>query len=250
MNALTTFQFQPTEAAEVSRPVRTVTIDGEPWFVAKDVCDVLGYVKPDLAVKQHCRAPVKRRVIDALGRAQETTVIPERDLYRLIMRSKLPSAERFEEWVVGTVLPTIRKTGSYVRGEEAFDVTTEAGLAAATMHVMAALQAKADSFKAMYEAAKPKADAFALIEEATGSLTVTEAAKALNAKRVDLYGYLEHRKWVTKGKHRQATAAALRSGYMDVRTHTDPRGRVHTTPVVTPKGFAYLAQRKAQKVAA
>ena len=114
----------------------------------------------------------------------------------------------------------------------------------------AALQAKADSFKAMYEAAKPKADAFTLIEEATGSLTVTEAAKALNAKRVDLYGYLEHRKWVTKGKHRQAAAAAQRSGYMDVRTHTDPRGRVHTSPVVTPKGFAYLAQREAKKIAA
>lgn len=163
------------------------------------------------------------------------------------MRSKLPSAERFEEWVVGTVLPTIRKTGSYVRGEEAFDVTTEAGLAAATMHVMAALQAKADGFRAMFEAAKPKADAFAVIEEATGSMTVTEAAKALKAKRVDLYGFLEHRKWVTKGKNRQATAAALRPGYMDTRTHTDTRGRVHSTPVVTPKGLAYLARIKAQK---
>ena len=114
------------------------------------------------------------------------------------------------------------------------------------MHVMAALQAKADGFKAMYEAAKPKADAFTVIEEAEGSMTVTEAAKALHAKRVDLYSFLEHRKWVTKGKNRQATASALRSGYMDTRTHTDPRGRVHTTPVVTPKGFAYLAQIKAK----
>ena len=134
-----------------------------------------------------------------------------------------------------------------MRGEEAFDVTTEAGLAAATMHVMAALQAKADGYRAQYEAAKPKADAFMVIEEATGSMTVTEAAKALKAKRVDLYSFLESRKWVTKGKSRQATASALRSGYMDTRTHTDPRGRVHTTPVVTPKGFAYLAQIKAKK---
>lgn len=247
MNELTTFQFQPAEGTESARPVRTVTIDGEPWFVARDVCDVLGYANAADAIARHCRGIVKRDTVDTLGRLQETTVIPERDLYRLIMRSKLPSAERFEEWVVGTVLPTIRKTGSYVRGEEAFDVTTEAGLAAATMHVMAALQAKADGFKAMYEAAKPKADAFTVIEEAEGSMTVTEAAKALHAKRNALYGFLEHRKWVTKGKNRQATASALRSGYMDMRTHTDPRGHVHTTPVVTPKGFAYLAQIKAKQ---
>ena len=247
MNELTTFQFQPAEGTESARPVRTVTIDGEPWFVARDVCDVLGYANAADAIARHCRGIVKRDTVDTLGRLQETTVIPERDLYRLIMRSKLPSAERFEEWVVGTVLPTIRKTGSYVRGEEAFDVTTEAGLAAATMHVMAALQAKADGFKAMYEAAKPKADAFTVIEEAEGSMTVTEAAKALHAKRVDLYGFLEHRKWVTKGKSRQATAYALRTGYMDTRTHTDPRGRVHTTPVVTPKGLAYLAEIKAKQ---
>lgn len=246
MNELTTFQFQPAEGTESARQVRTVTIDGEPWFVARDVCDVLGYIEPRRAVAQHCKGGAKRTILTD-GGPQEMTVLPERDLYRLIMRSKLPSAERFEEWVVGTVLPTIRKTGSYVRGEEAFDVTTEAGLAAATMHVMAALQAKADGFKAMYEAAKPKADAFTVIEEAEGSMTVTEAAKALHAKRVDLYGFLEHRKWVTKGKGRQATAYALRTGYMDTRTHTDPRGRVHTTPVVTPKGFAYLAQVKAQK---
>lgn len=249
MNNLTTFQFQPSEGVEMSRAVRTVTIDGEPWFVAKDVCDVLGYADHINAIKQHCRGVAKRHLIDTLGRSQEMTIIPERDLYRLVMRSKLPSAERFEEWVVGTVLPAIRKTGSYVRGEEAFDVTTEAGLAAATMHVVAALQAKADSFKVMYEAAKPKADAFTLIEEATGSLTVTEAAKALGAKRADLFAFLEGRTWVTKGKHRQATASALRSGYMDVRTHTDPRGRIHTTPVVAPKGLAYLAQIKAKRAA-
>jgi len=77
--------------------------------------------------------------------------------------------------------------------------------------------------------------------------TLTEAAKALHAKRNALYGYLESHKWVTRGKSRQATASALRSGYMDTRTHTDPRGRVHTTPVVTPKGFAYLAQIKAKR---
>lgn len=247
MNELTTFQFQPAEGTESARPVRTVTIDGEPWFVARDVCDVLGLDNVAMALRP--LDPDEKGVskVDTLGGAQSLNIISESGLYALALRSNKPEAKAFRKWVTATVLPTIRKTGSYVRGEEAFDVTTEAGLAAATMHVMAALQAKADGFKAMYEAAKPKADAFTVIEEAEGSMTVTEAAKALHAKRVDLYGFLEHRKWVTKGKSRQATAYALRTGYMDTRTHTDPRGRVHTTPVVTPKGLTYLAEIKAKQ---
>ena len=247
MNELTTFQFQPAAGTESARPVRTVTIDGEPWFVARDVCDVLGLDNVTKALLSLDPDEKALNNVQSLGGSQTTNIISESGLYALVLRSRRPEAKAFRKWVTATVLPTIRKTGSYVRGEEAFDVTTEEGLAAATMHVMAALQAKADGFRAMYEAAKPKADAFAVIEEATGSMTVTEAAKALHAKRVDLYGFLEHSKWVTKGKSRQATASALRSGYMDTRTHTDPRGRVHTTPVVTPKGFAYLAEIKAQK---
>ncbi|PZX21331.1 phage antirepressor KilAC domain-containing protein [Rhodobacter capsulatus] len=247
MNELTTFQFQPAEGTESARPVRAVTIDGEPWFVARDVCDVLGLTKDRDAVARLDRDERGSVKVDTLGGAQSVNIISESGLYALILRSNKPEAKAFRKWVTATVLPTIRKTGSYVRGEEAFDVTTEAGLAAATMHVMAALQAKADGFKAMYEAAKPKADAFTVIEEAKGSMTVTEAAKALKAKRDDLYGHLEHRKWVTKGKRRQATASALRSGYMDTRTQTDTRGRVHTTPVVTPKGLAYLAEIKAKQ---
>ncbi|MGN7980226.1 BRO-N domain-containing protein [Burkholderia sp. 22313] len=93
--------------------VRVVTVDGEPWFVARDVADLLGYREPGLAVRTHCKGGVKRTIPSA-GGSQETTLIPERDVYRLIMRSKLPAAERFEEWVVGDVLPSIRKTGAYV----------------------------------------------------------------------------------------------------------------------------------------
>ena len=89
-----------------------------------------------------------------------------------------------------------------------------------------------------------------MIEEASGSLTVTEAAKVLGAKRKDLYAYLESRNWVTKAPARQATAYAQKRGYMDTRPHTDPRGRIQTNPVVTPKGLAYLANVKAQRKAA
>ena len=82
---------------------------GDPWFVARDVADALGYSKPENAIARHCKAAT---TTPKQG-GGFMTIIPERDLYRLVMKSKLPAAEHFEEWVVGQVLPTIRKTGRY-----------------------------------------------------------------------------------------------------------------------------------------
>ena len=96
--------------------VRTFVDDkGEPWFCGLDVATILGYEKPRNAIAVHCRedGALKQGVIDSLGREKDTTFINEGNLYRLIMRSKLPSAEKFESWVVDEVLPTLRKTGSY-----------------------------------------------------------------------------------------------------------------------------------------
>ena len=94
--------------------IRTAIIDGEPWFVAKDVCDVLGYKDTVNAIKQHCRGVAKHHPItDALGRKQEARLIAEPDLYRLIVGSRLPTAQKFEAWIFEEVLPTIRKTGGY-----------------------------------------------------------------------------------------------------------------------------------------
>lgn len=174
------------------------------------------------------------RAMQNIGRQGQTNIISESGLYALVVRSNKPEAKAFRKWVTGTALPTIRKTGSYVAGEEAFNVTTDAGLAAATAHILTVLQAKADSFKAQYEAAKPKAEAFKVIEEASGSITVTEAAKALKAKRTDLYVFLEHQKWVTRGKRRQATAGALRRGYMTTQTPHRPTGARSYNPCCDP----------------
>jgi prophage antirepressor-like protein len=93
--------------------IRTIEIDGKPYFVGADVAKALGYKDTVNALKQHCRGVVKHHLIDSLGRNQEASFITEGDLYRLIMKSKLPSAEKFEAWVMDEVLPTIRKTGSY-----------------------------------------------------------------------------------------------------------------------------------------
>ena len=94
--------------------IRTIVKDGEPWFVAFDVAKTLGYEKPNNAINTHCK---KANKISYPETGQQLNIIPESDLYRLITRSKLPSAEKFGDWVFEEVLPTIRKTGSYSHPE-------------------------------------------------------------------------------------------------------------------------------------
>ena len=92
--------------------IRTIEIDGKPYFVGTDVAKALGYNNPRDAVSRHCKGVVKHDTPTSSG-VQLMSYINEGDLYRLIMKSKLPSAEKFESWVMDEVLPTIRKTGSY-----------------------------------------------------------------------------------------------------------------------------------------
>jgi prophage antirepressor-like protein len=92
--------------------IRTIEIDGKPYFVGADVAKALGYNNPRDAVSRHCKGVVKHDTPTSSG-IQSMSYINEGDLYRLIMKSKLPSAEKFESWVMDEVLPTIRKTGSY-----------------------------------------------------------------------------------------------------------------------------------------
>ena len=97
-----------------SQAVRVVMESGEPWFVGKDVAVVLGYADTVNALKQHCKGVVKRHPLQTAGGMQDVRIISEPDMLRLIVGSKLPAAERFERWVFEEVLPSIRKTGSYV----------------------------------------------------------------------------------------------------------------------------------------
>lgn len=96
--------------------VRTVMIGDKPYFVAKDVALALGYSNPQKAIRDHCKG-VNETCIPTKGGNQNIKVIPEGDIYRLIIRSKLPSAEKFESWVMDEVLPTIRKTGGFVEDD-------------------------------------------------------------------------------------------------------------------------------------
>ena len=96
------------------KPVRAVTIEGEPYLVGKDVAERLGYARPNDAIQLHCKGAAIYRPLQTSGGTQEVRVLSEPDVLRLIIGSNLPAAERFERWVFEEVLPAIRNTGVYV----------------------------------------------------------------------------------------------------------------------------------------
>ncbi|MCR4158831.1 Bro-N domain-containing protein [Kerstersia gyiorum] len=106
--------------------VRVVEVEGETWFVGKDVAEALGYANSSKAMGDHCKGVAKRYPLQTAGGMQEVRVINEADLFRLVVNSQLPSAEKFERWVFEEVLPSIRKTGSYQVGGEPVKQATEA----------------------------------------------------------------------------------------------------------------------------
>ena len=93
--------------------LRMIFIEGKQYFMANDVAKALGYSEPKNAVARHCKGALKQSYLTNGGK-QEVNFIPEGDVYRLIIRSKLPKAEEFEKWVFDEVLPSIRQTGNYI----------------------------------------------------------------------------------------------------------------------------------------
>ena len=101
--------------------LRTVEIDGEPWFVGKDVAVALGYKKPENAIANHVSDEDKTSTLiqgSGSNYKSKATIINESGLYSLILSSKLPSAKEFKHWVTSEVLPSIRKNGAYIRNQE------------------------------------------------------------------------------------------------------------------------------------
>lgn len=112
-NEIMNFQFDGND-------VRTMQINGEAWFVGKDVASVLGYQRTAKAIQDHVDEEDKDEVPvrDSIGRMQKTPIINESGLYSLILSSKLPSAKRFKRWITSEVLPAIRKHGAYITDQK------------------------------------------------------------------------------------------------------------------------------------
>ena len=138
--------------------VRVIEENGKPFFCGNDVAKALGYSNAPDAMRRHCRAIVKRDT-PISGKMQEINYIPEGDVYRLITHSKLPAVERFESWVFDTVLPSIRKTGGYIQGEES--MSDDDLIARALVMAQKKIELREQQLKekdAQLELQKPKVD--------------------------------------------------------------------------------------------
>lgn len=163
--------------------IRTTEIDGKPYFVANDVARALGYKRPADAVTAHCKGSVKHRYLTD-GGEQELKVIPEGDIYRLTVRSKLPSAEKFEKWVFDEVIPSIHQYGAYMTEQ-----TIEKALASPDFLIQLATKLKDEQTRRkeaeteirvkdqIIEELKPKADYYDEILKNPGLVTITQIAK-------------------------------------------------------------------------
>lgn len=238
--------FENAEFGEV----RTVELDGRPYFAGTDVARALGYSEPHKAVARHCRDDGMKRtpIVDGLGREQEAVFISEGNLYRLIVSSKLPSAERFERWVFDEVLPTIRRHGLYAIDDIIAD--PDLGIRAllalkAEREARAKLELDKTVLTQQIAELKPKASYYDLILQCSGLLSVTEiakdyglSAKALNKMLHDLgVQFSQSGVWFLYSKYQSC-------GYTQTKTqnYAKPDGtqgaRVHT--YWTQKGRLFL----------
>lgn len=222
--------------------VRTVLVDGEPWFVLADLCSVLGLVRSASAVAERLDDGVRRTypIVDSLGRIQQATVVSEPGMYEVVIRSDKPEAVAFRRWITHEVIPAIRKTGAYVQVEEPREV-----------QVARALIASAEIIKeqsAQIEQLTPSAEAWdALAADSDRDLSVREAAQVLCRDGISigqnrLFVVLRDIHWIDQ--HNAPYQQHVDNGRLvrKITDYTDDYGQrfVKVQPRITVKGLAAI----------
>ena len=252
MNDLQLFKFE-------NKDVRTLQIDGEPWFVGKDVTEILGYSKSRNALARHVVAEDKEvaPIQGDLGGAQEMTIINESGLYSLILSSKLPSAKEFKHWITSEVLPQIRKTGKYApKPLSREELLAKAVLEADTMikeqkELIEQKTKELEEKNNKLEEQKPKVIFAESVVASDSAILVRELAHlikqngfAIGEKR--LYAWMRERGYICKGSC-EPTQRALELGLFEIIVRTVQRGdksplETRTTKV-TGKGQVYFINK-------
>ena len=224
--------------------VRTLEEDGKVLFCGSDVAKALGYSRPKDAISAHAKGAVKRRTLTS-GGEQEMSFIPESDLYRLVFSSKLPTAEKFTEWVTAEVLPSIRKHGAYMTQD-----TLEAAILNPDylLKVVTALKDETDKRKALevsnaalvvdLEIARPKADYFDQLVERNTLTNFRETAKQLDTPPKKFVAFLLEKKYIYRDKKGKLLPYEQKNnGLFEVKECFNEKTQWSgTQTLVTPKG--------------
>lgn len=241
------------------RTVRTVTVNDTPYFVGKDVAEILGYAKARNALSTHVDSEdaLKWGVMDELGRKQETTIINESGLYSLILSSRLPQAKEFKRWVTSEVLPTIRKNGLFATDE----LLDNPDFAIATLQRLKEEREAKKLLEAQIEADRPKVLFADAVSASKSSCLIGELAKILKQNGIDIgqnklfqrlrsNGYLISRRGESWN---QPTQKSMQLGLFELKktniNHADGHTTVNTTTKVTGKGQQYFINKFLNKEA-
>lgn len=243
--------------------VRTVTIDGEPYFVGKDVANILGYSNGSRDINAHTDEEDRLKYqISTAGQMREQTVINESGLYSLILGSKLPQAHEFKRWVTSEVLPTIRKHGAYMTPAKIEEVLTDPDTIIQLATQLKEEQQKRKRLQEENEVMKPKALFADAVSTAKTNILIGEMAKILKANGVDyitvagqkvtmgqnhFFQWLRENGYLIKRRgtdYNAPTQMAMNKGLFKVKESTsiDANGttRVNKTTKVTGKGQQYF----------
>lgn len=228
--------------------IRAVEKAGEPWFSGKDVAVALGYSNPLKAIRDHVDNE-DRGMNETFtpGGKQFIAVINESGLYSLILSSKLPSAKQFKRWVTSEVLPSIRKTGGYLEGQEHM---SDADLLAKALLVaqrqieqrdkrIREVQAANSDLTVKNQIMQPKADYFDELVDRNLLTNFRDTAKQLGVEQNTFVKFLLDRKYLYRDKHGNLKpyAAHATNGLFEVRESVNEKtGWAGTQTLVTPKG--------------
>jgi prophage antirepressor-like protein len=223
---------------EMFGEIQVLVENGEVYFPATEVASILGYSNPHKAVRDHCKEKgVTIRSVLTSGGEQQKKFISEGNLYRLITRSKLPEAEKFESWVFDEVLPTIRKTGGYVSNDDLFIQTYLPFADDQTKMMFRGVLEMVRRQNEQIAAMKPKADYFDALVDRNLLTNFRDTAKELEVKERYFIEWLLDNKFVyrdQKGKLKPYAQYVpdlfklkefTRNGKADVQTLITPQGK-------------------------
>lgn len=234
--------------------VRTAEVDGEPWFVGKDVATILGYTNTRKALTDHVENEDRQdgvTIRDSIGREQKPVLINESGLYSLVLGSKLPSAKRFKHWVTSEVLPAIRQNGVYMTDDKAYDITHNPG-SLADLLLQAGEQLKQKEI--IIQEMKPKALFADAVTTSHTSILVGDLAKIIKQNGYEigqkrLFEWLRQNGYLIKSgsSKNMPTQKSMDLHLFEVKESTvqNPDGsvRVTKTPKCTGEGQVYFINK-------
>lgn len=244
----------PFNNAALGCSVRTVIINEEPWFVAKDVCNALSIADSKSSLRFLEDEEKGVHSMHTLGGTQQVSIINESGLYSLILRSRKPEAKKFKKWVTAEVLPSIRKHGAYATKAKLEEMLSDPDAMILTLQALKAEREKRKALEAKIEEDAPYTEFGKSVEVSAGCMLIGEFAKVLaqNGREIGqnrlfellrnegILGKTGNRRNVPSQEH--VEAGRFRVSYRIIQ-HASGRAESKATPYLTPKGQVWLLKR-------